>query len=126
MRPRLNEIFNMVGQNLSNAGIAGKTPSGIVITGGAANCLGAVESAKRMLALQVKLGTPKGLTGLVDEIGNSQYSASCGLLLYGAKSRMSSQSSWLGLGANIMPKMDNLPMKGLLSRVGEMVKNLLP
>lgn len=127
MRPRLNEIFNMVAGNLSTSGVAGRTPSGIVVTGGAAQTLGAIDAAKRMLALPARLGTPRGLTGLIDEIGNPVYSASCGLLLYGAKARPASAQSWLGgLGGNMIPKMDNLPGRGLVSKVSEIIKNLLP
>lgn len=127
MRPRLNEIFSMVGHSLSESGVAGKTPSGIVVTGGSAVCLGAIDSAKRMLALPARLGTPRGLTGLIDEIGNPLYAASCGLLLFGARSRPAKESSWLsGMRGNMIPKMDNLPMKSIVNRVSEIIKNLLP
>lgn len=34
IRPRLNEIFTMVGQELKKSGLGGQTPAGIVITGG--------------------------------------------------------------------------------------------
>ncbi|MBI2590605.1 MAG: rod shape-determining protein [Candidatus Blackburnbacteria bacterium] len=53
IKPRLNEIFTMVGMNLADANVAGKTPSGIVLTGGGALCVGATESGfcfKRGLA----------------------------------------------------------------------------
>ena len=58
IKPRLNEIFTMVGMNLSESGVAGKTPSGIVLTGGAAMTVGATEAARRMLSLPVRLPGP--------------------------------------------------------------------
>ncbi|OGY08140.1 MAG: cell division protein FtsA, partial [Candidatus Blackburnbacteria bacterium RIFCSPHIGHO2_01_FULL_44_64] len=63
IKPRLNEVFTMVGMNLADSGVAGKTPSGVVITGGGALCVGAAESARRMLSLPTRVGTPKGVVG---------------------------------------------------------------
>ena len=63
IKPRLNEIFTMVGLEIKKSGATGLTPSGIVLCGGGAQTVGAVESAKRILAMPVRVGIPKGLTG---------------------------------------------------------------
>ena len=49
IRPRLNEIFTMVGLEIKKSGFGGQTPAGLVITGGGARTVGAVEAAKRCL-----------------------------------------------------------------------------
>lgn len=123
IRPRLNEIFTMVGMQLSEAEVAGKTPSGIVITGGGALSVGAQESARRMLSLPVRVGKPKGVTGLIDEIDDPSYSVAVGLVLFGSQTE-STTSTWPG--TNIFSKLDKIPVRGLVSRAAAVIKNLLP
>ena len=43
IRPRLNEIFTMVGLEIKKSGFAGQTPSGLVIPGGGARKIGTIE-----------------------------------------------------------------------------------
>lgn len=125
IRPRLNEIFTVVGMELEQAGVAGKTPSGVVITGGGALCVGAVESAKRMLSLPVRVGTPKGVVGLIDEIEDPAFAVGVGLLLFGVKTEVAG-------GGAIFPRFDflsrleKIPVRGLVGRAAQIIKNLLP
>ncbi|OGH12788.1 MAG: cell division protein FtsA, partial [Candidatus Levybacteria bacterium RIFCSPHIGHO2_01_FULL_40_10] len=51
MKPRLNELFTMIGIELKKSGFATQTPAGIVVTGGGAKTAGVEESAKRMLSM---------------------------------------------------------------------------
>ena len=85
IRPRLNEIFTMVRIELEREGLANRIPSGAIITGGGAETAGVIDSAKRMLSLPVRIGVPKGVGGLIDDIITSSFATSVGLLLYGAK-----------------------------------------
>lgn len=125
IRPRLNEIFTMIGIGLSEGKVAGKTPSGIVITGGGALCVGAVESARRMLSLPVRIGIPTGVSGLIDEINDPSFAGAVGLVLYGSRTSGSGiKTPWTGKG--ILSKLDQIPVKGLINRVGDLVKKLLP
>lgn len=55
IKPRLNEIFTMVGLEIKRSGFGGVTPSGVVITGGGALTVGAVEAARRNLAMPVRV-----------------------------------------------------------------------
>lgn len=123
MRPRLNEIFTMVGIGLKEAEVIGKTPSGIVITGGGALCVGAVEAARRMLSLPAKAANPTGVSGLIDEIKNPAFAASVGLLLYGTKIEITT-GGWPGGG--ILSKIEQIPVRGLVGKASEIIKNLLP
>lgn len=85
IRPRLNEIFTMVGLEIKKSGFGGQTPSGIVITGGGARTIGTKEAAKRMLAMSVRVGIPQDLKGIVDEVEDAAFSTAVGLIVYGAK-----------------------------------------
>ncbi|MEK9208413.1 MAG: cell division protein FtsA, partial [Patescibacteria group bacterium] len=84
IRPRINEIFTMVGLEIKKSGFGGQTPSGLVITGGGARTVGAVDSAKRMLAMPVRIGEPQNIKGIIDEIQATPYAAVVGLTIYGA------------------------------------------
>ncbi len=119
IRPRLNEIFTMVRIEFERAGIINRIPSGVVITGGGAETVGIVDSAKRMLSLPVRIGKPKGVGGLIDDVINPSFSVPVGLILYGAgmepKERLGSFSNRI-----------KLPSMGFAGKLIDVVKNLLP
>ena len=94
IRPRLNEIFTMVGLEIKKSGFGGQTPSGLVITGGGARTVGAIESAKRMLAMPVRIGEPQEIKGIIDEIQDTPFAAVVGLTIYGALLGIESTSSF--------------------------------
>lgn len=119
IRPRLNEIFTMVRIELEKAGIANKVPSGVIITGGGAETIGAIDSAKRMLSLPVRIGKPRGITGLIDDIIVPAFATPVGLLIYGATSGVPQQQG--GFGKNI-----KLPSIGFAGKIIDTIKNLLP
>ncbi len=119
IRPRLNEIFTMVKLDLEKANLINKIPSGAVVTGGGAMTVGVIDSAKRSMQLPVRLGKPGGVGGLVDEIMDPPYSVCVGLLLYG--SRQSIVQPQGGIGQKM-----RLPNSGILGKVIESIKDLLP
>jgi len=123
IKPRLNEIFTMVALELKRSGFGGMTPSGVVITGGGAETVGAVDSARRNLAMSVHIGVPKRISGLIDEITTSAYATSVGLLLYGSKmDRGEGGALFSGFGKIG----DKVKIKGLAGKVLDLVKSFLP
>lgn len=120
IRPRLNEIFTMVRLELEREKIINRIPSGAIITGGGAKTVGVSDSAKRMLTLPVRLGTPYGISGLIDDILDPAFAVSLGLLLYGSKDEM------VESGGFKFPVRFNIPGKGLFHKVVESIKDLLP
>ncbi len=76
-----------------------------------------------MLSLPVKAATPAGVSGLIDEIKSPAFAASVGLLLYGAKSEIPT-GGWPGGG--ILSKIEQFPVRGLVGKVSEIIKSLLP
>ncbi len=119
IRPRLNEIFTMVRLELERENLLARVPSGAVLTGGGAETVGALESAKRMLSLPVRIGKPKGIGGLVDDIITPAFATPVGLVLYGSK--IPGEEPLTSFTKRI-----KLPAKGTIDRLIEVVKDLLP
>lgn len=124
IRPRLNEIFGLVGEELKKSGFGGMTPAGVVVTGGGALTAGLTTSCKRTLSLPVRIGYPKGLSGLIDEIKSPAFAAAWGLIDYGVKNfkGVKSDSSFKNIG-KILHK---LPIKGVFNKALKLIKSFLP
>jgi cell division protein FtsA len=122
IRPRLNEIFTMVRLELDKEGLTNRIPSGAIITGGGAETAGVIDSAKRMLSLPVRIGTPKGVGGLIDDIMSPAFATTIGLLLYGARSVPASEN------LTSFAKKMKLPMKasGIFGKIISTIRDLLP
>ncbi len=123
IRPRLEEMFEEVLAKLETESMITQIPSGLVITGGGALTVGAIECAKRVIGLPARIGTPSHVTGLVDEVLFPQYTAVVGLLLYG-KNFKPSQS---GAGFKDFDKIfRNFSMKSSMRKMTDLVKSLIP
>ncbi len=122
MRPRLNEIFTMVGLELKKSGWGGQTPAGLVITGGGAKTVGIVDAAKRSLAMPVRVGIPSGLKGIIDEVQDPAFSTAVGLILYGA-----TESLATGPGFHLpIPALKGLSFGKYGKKVIDLIKSFIP
>lgn len=122
VRPRLNEIFELVKTDLHKSGIIGKTPAGLVLTGGGALTYLAADSARKILGLQSRLGKPSGLTGLTDELNSPEYTCVAGLLRLAVKDEPGKTGSRLRL-----PRFSaSLPLKGSGKKFITFLKSFLP
>ncbi len=119
IRPRLNEIFTMVRLSLEREGLANQVPAGAILTGGGAETIGVVDSAKRMLSLPVRVGYPQGVGGLIDDIMNPSFATPIGLILYGVSRDVEEPLTFFS-------KRFKLPAKGVFNKFIDIVKNLLP
>lgn len=123
IRPRLSEIFTLVGQTIKKSGFASATPSGIVLTGGGALTIDAVSCCKRVLQMPTRIGTPSGLSGLIEEISSPSYAAAVGLVLYGASQQQATPSIK-------RPSLDSfvskIPIKGAANKVISFIKSFMP
>lgn len=122
IRPRLNELFTMVGLEIKKSGYGGQTPAGLVITGGGARTIGVQESAKRMLAMPVRIGVPTGMKGIIDEIQDSAYATAVGLIIYASKMEVSAS---LPFGLSL-PKIPSVGFNKLFSRLIALVRSFIP
>jgi cell division protein FtsA len=73
----------MIGIEIKKSGFGGQIPSGIVITGGGAKTVGITDSAKRTLAMPVRIAIPTNLKGIIDEVGEPSFATVIGLVSYG-------------------------------------------
>lgn len=124
IRPRLNEIFAMIGLEIKKSGFGGQTPAGIVITGGGAMTVGIKESARRVLAMPVRIGMPINVKGIIDEIQHPAFSTVIGLTMYGVQNA-SSEGASLPFGFN-MPKGSVVGMGKIFKKIIEIIKSFIP
>ena len=115
---RLNEIFRLIALDMSKANLGGKLPAGVVITGGTAQTAGMERVAKMNLKMPVRIGKPKGVTGLIDEIEGPAFSATIGALLYGSSMVKSNSSLSFDSGRG--------KIGGILSKIFDRTKSFLP
>lgn len=121
IRPRLNELFQMVAGEIKRSNLGGLTPSGLILCGGGAMTVGIIDSAKRTLSMPVRIGYPTRITGLIDDIENPSFAASVGLLHYAAFSPEAGFS-----GESSTNTFDKFPFKGVFNKITDLVKSLLP
>jgi cell division protein FtsA len=119
MKPRLNEIFTMVRMELEKEGLGNRIPAGAIIAGGGAETAGIVDSARHMLSLPVRIGVPKGVGGLIDDIITPSFATGVGLLIYGSRQAPSENLTSFA-------KMIKLPSVGIIGKVIGSIKDLLP
>lgn len=119
IRPRLQEVFKLVGKEIKKSGFGTQIPSGLVICGGGAQTVGVLEQAKYILGFPARAGQIEGLAGLVEEIDSPSFATAAGLILYGATQEPQGQ-------IHISVLSGSLPIKGMIQKGIELVKSFLP
>jgi cell division protein FtsA len=79
IEPRVSEIFSQIYKELKKIGKEKLLPAGVVLTGGGAKLPKIAELVKKELKLPVKIGKPRGISGLDD----SSLAVCGGLVLLG-------------------------------------------
>jgi cell division protein FtsA len=88
IRPRVEEILELVRDRLKAAGFGANPASRFILTGGASQLTGISEAAKQILSGQIRLGRPLGIHGLPESAKNPSFSAAVGLLVYPQAARI--------------------------------------
>ena len=86
VRPRMEEIFELVKNRLDYVNLPRPLSGGVVLTGGGASLNGAAELAGEVFKMPARIGTPMrcgNLGGLVDGYCTPEYSTAIGLVLEG-------------------------------------------
>ena len=96
IRPRLEEIFEMVRARLEASGFAERAGRRMVMTGGASQLQGLPELATQMFGKSVRLGRPRIIQGLAEATGGPAYSTCAGLLHYAQARRAAPFDAPLG------------------------------
>ena len=87
LEPRVEEIFTLIKREIFRAGMDNFITSGIVLTGGSSLLHGITDIAESIFDVPSRLGTPRGISGLIDVVNNPMYATGVGLVLYGAKNQ---------------------------------------
>jgi cell division protein FtsA len=80
--PRIEEIFELVGRKLDEAGYKNTSMHRVVLTGGASQLPGMREVASMVLDKQVRIGRPRNIENIPPALHNPTFSTALGLLLF--------------------------------------------
>ena len=82
IKPRVEEILEMVRDRLAVSPFAAEPRGRIVLTGGACQLTGLPDLATRILGRQVRIGRPLGIAGMPDAAKGAAFAVAAGLLVY--------------------------------------------
>ncbi|HOV29543.1 MAG TPA: cell division protein FtsA [Candidatus Dojkabacteria bacterium] len=114
---RCSEILEMAKDNASKAGYEIAMPAGIVLTGGTALLRNITKFTQEMFGVAARIGTPSGLTGMVEEISDPSYACVQGLI----KHALEDDVEVGGVGEK-----NKVDIGGIFGKIGEWFKSLLP
>ena len=87
IHPRMEEIFRLAAGAIRKSEFVNLMTAGVVITGGGALVKGTAELAEEIFDMPVKLGIPKGFSGLIDLAKSPIHATGVGLILYAIANR---------------------------------------
>ncbi len=82
IRPRVEEILELVRDRLEASGFSAHVGRRLVLTGGGSQLTGMTETARRILGRNVRLGRPLGVAGLPELGKGPAFATAVGLLIY--------------------------------------------
>lgn len=82
VRPRMEEVFEMVRSKLEAAGIDKAAGRRVILTGGASQLLGVRDLAGQMLGKQVRIARPREVSGLAEAVSGAAFSTAIGMLQF--------------------------------------------
>jgi cell division protein FtsA len=91
IRPRIEEIFEMIRGKIELSNVASFAGKRVVLTGGASQLLGVREMAGNILGKQVRLGRPHMLPGLAESVSGPAFATALGMLEYRVKKPLEEQ-----------------------------------
>lgn len=115
IRPRVEEILELVRDRLRSAGHAAHLGRRLVMTGGASQLTGLPELARTILSPQARLGRPLGVEGLPESAKSPAFATAVGMLVY---PQVAGLEHFEPGRANVRPTEDD----GYVARVGRWLK----
>ena len=82
VRPRVEEILELVRDRLKASGFAAQAGRRLVMTGGASQLTGMPELARTILSGEVRMGRPLGVEGMPESGKSPAFAAAVGLMIY--------------------------------------------
>jgi cell division protein FtsA len=87
IEPRAQELLGMVADDLQRAGLDKQIPAGLVLAGGGARLNGLLEMVEDGFHLPGRMGEPRGILDLPEQVSVPEYATAVGLVLYASKAR---------------------------------------
>jgi cell division protein FtsA len=84
IRPRVEEIFNIIKEDIKEKGYFEKISGGVVLTGGSALLPGIADVCVEVFDMQCRVGYPHKFAGLYDQVNSCEYAVANGLILWGS------------------------------------------
>ncbi len=116
IRPRVEEILELTRDRLNTSGFAGIVARRLVLTGGASQLTGLADAARRVLARNVRMGRPLGVSGLPEVARGPAFATAVGLTVYPDVADMDV------VDGGYMPPLKLTGTGGYFSRVGRWLK----
>jgi cell division protein FtsA len=91
IRPRIEEIFEMIRSKIEISGASAYAGKRVVLTGGASQLIGVREMAAHLLGKQVRLARPRTLPGLAEAVSGPAFATGLGMIEYLTKKPMEEQ-----------------------------------
>ena len=85
IEPRMEEIFALANKEVRKNHFAELLGGGVVLTGGTSLLPGIAELAEQVFEMPVRLGTPRGVGGLAENVADPRFSTGVGLVLHAAR-----------------------------------------
>jgi cell division protein FtsA len=117
IKPRLEEIFHLIYQQIVDSGFSQSIPAGIVLTGGGALTIHAKDLCSKIIPLPLRIASPPKIGGLVEEILNPAFTSTIGLILY-VKDNYQTQSGKIKNGKT--------NFGGIFAKLKHIIEPLLP
>ena len=115
VRPRIEEILDLMRRRLAASGPAAEFAQHLVLTGGGSQLTGLPDLAANMFGRPARLGRPRAMSGLPAAAGAPDFAAAIGLLLHWSRGedRLSSRAEQRFLRTGT----------GYFARVGEWIRD---
>ena len=83
VEPRYQELFELIQEEVREAGLEDQIAAGYVLTGGTAKMEGVLEFAEEIFQMPVRIANPLSVQGLKEYVDDPSYATVVGLLHYG-------------------------------------------
>ena len=111
IQPRTEELLDIIKNEMMNCSGFDIASTGVVFTGGGSLLSGLDRLAESILGVPVRIGSPVGLRGAVEVLGNPMYATGTGLVLH-------------GFHAKVRPNFNPTTYTGIFGKMKDWVKGI--
>ena len=114
VRARIEETLELIRDRIQKSGFSPVVGKRVVLTGGASQLTGLPDTARKILARNVRIGRPMGVSGLPPAAKGPAFSTAVGLMIYPQVADVETHASHAGSGL--------LSGGGRVARVGRWIR----